>query len=347
MRRRSRVARAESIKKSIEGTEDQASPVGQLPLSREVEHSNSDKEVSYETKGAFRLKRKTGNFEFRFPKSLSQPEPIWCPGDGFSSDEARPNFIFSMTGTHKQRRSQPLPGVGKLPVESERVAKEDDCGQQPNRSRVQYLTQYDLKNRRSTAKEIWPTLQNFTEDLVVRERNPMVLDNEVIIRSTVSPEPTPVPRPREAFGYVPPTTRKRKHSDFENFGRRHQDRVPTPFVGLESQGTRVNQSGSSSDEDDEDEDEEIEREYSPDEVEFVPATRYDEGDNEDEESSQHEEDPSSVQSREPSPEGGLEGSASSDQDAKPEGTEWDQNHIPWAAGDVARQMLQHTSQAFS
>ncbi|KAI1759656.1 hypothetical protein GGR53DRAFT_512887 [Hypoxylon sp. FL1150] len=345
VRRRSN---AETIKRSIEESEDRTSPVvGQLPLSGEVEHSKSDEEARYEVKGAFRLKRK---FEFRFPKPLSQPEPLWHPGDGFSSDEAKPNFIFSMTGTHKQKRPRPLPGVGKLQVEPENIAKEDDRGREPNRSRVQYLTQYSLKSSHSTAKEIWPTVHNFSEELVMRTRSPAALATEVIIRSTISPEPTPVPRLREEFGYIPPSSRKRKHSDFENFGRRVRDRVVTPFGNPESQSSYISQSENGHDE--EDEGEEMKVEYAPEEIEVIPAMRYDESGNEEEESSQCEEVPAIASSQERSYEGSHQGRAegsttSGREDAKPEGTEWDPNRIPWAAGEVARHMLQFASQNFS
>lgn len=326
----------ESRKRSrVDGAENQASPLlAQLPLSGDVETHNSDGEVIYEKKGAFRLKRNKANLEFRFPKSLSQPEPLWRAGDGFSSDEAKPNFMFSMTGTHKQKKPRLLLGIGKLQLESEKIAKEDASGRHLKRSKAQHLTEYDMERRRSVAKDIWPTVENFAEELVVRTRNPTVPDNEIIIPSTIPPKPTPVPRPRELLKYVPPSSRKRKHSEFENFGRRLQAHVSASAGNLEPRGAHFNQLEIENDE--EYEDEEREGEYEIEEDESMPVTRHGGGDVEGEEYSSYDgSDSDTSHDRGPSP---VDSTASGLEDASSEEAESYLNDMP-IAEYVAQQAL--------
>ncbi|KAI1775041.1 hypothetical protein F4818DRAFT_417601 [Hypoxylon cercidicola] len=342
-RKRPKVDGVGNIRRSLEVTKDRADPLlAQLPLSGDVKHHHSEDEATYEKKGVFRLKKNTGNFEFRFPKSLSQPEPLWRAGDGFSSDEAKPDFTFSMTGTHKQKRPRPLPGIGKLQLESEKMTREDAFGRHAKRSKTQHLTQYDVVHSRSEAKDIWPTAENFAEELVVRMRNPTVPDNEVIIPSTVLPKPTPVPQPRERLEYVPSSLRKRNHSEFENFGRRLQTHLLASTGDLESQGTHINQPDIGDDEEYEEYDgEETEGEYTIEEDESVSITGGSESD--DEEHRNHGE---KVASASYSPEYSPEDSTTSGlEDVKSEETESHLDDI-WTAGDLARQYLQF-SQALS
>ncbi|XXG98234.1 hypothetical protein Hte_004557 [Hypoxylon texense] len=324
-RKRSGVDGVGDIKESFNVTKNRADPLlAQLPLSGDVETHNSDGEATYEKKGAFRLKRNPANLEFRFPKSLSQPEPLWRAGDGFSSDEAKPNFIFSMTGAHKQKRPRPLPGIGKLQLEAEKMAKEDTSGRHAKRSKTRHLTEYDMERRRGAAKDIWPTVENFAEELVVRTRNPIVPDHENIIPSTISPEPTPVPQPRPLLEYVPPSSRKRKHSEFENFGRRLQAHGSMFADSPEPRGAHINQLDIGNDE--EYDDEEKEEEYGMEEDEPVSETRYGGDDDEDEEYSSYDESVHGTAcSQEPSSEdsaaSGLEDASSEEAESYPADTQ--------------------------
>ncbi|KAI1386678.1 uncharacterized protein F4822DRAFT_444992 [Hypoxylon trugodes] len=209
---------AENIKKSFKVTKgSDALVIQQLSLSSTAEHNNE--EIAYERKGAFRLKKNKRVGQFRFPKSKSQPEPLWRAGDGFTGDEARPDFVFPMARLNKQR-SRSLPGVGKLQLETENESTLEPSGLRSDRPKATNLSQLEMKRRRGPPKDVWPTRDNFTEELAVRKRNPTVPEGETIIPSTVPFRPAPSPHVRETYSYNRPSTLKRKHSDFENFGQR-------------------------------------------------------------------------------------------------------------------------------
>ncbi|KAI0387997.1 hypothetical protein F5Y04DRAFT_286909 [Hypomontagnella monticulosa] len=218
-----------SIKKLLGVTKETERPgrpaAALLPLSLEVESHDNDGKAVYEQKGAFRLKKNEGNRQFRFPKSLSQPEPLWRAGDGFSVDEARPGFVFLMTGAHGRGRSRSVPGIGKLPLESENVSGENLRALGTTCPKVQRLSQYDTKRRRGAAKDVWPTRDNFSEEIPSRKRDPTILENQKVIPSTIPPPSLFVPasRAKETFDYKPPAAKTRQHSDFENFGKRLRD----------------------------------------------------------------------------------------------------------------------------
>ncbi|KAI2621265.1 hypothetical protein GGR54DRAFT_639395 [Hypoxylon sp. NC1633] len=213
------------IKESLKVTKCPVQPIiAQLSLSGDDgERNGKCGKVRYEQKGAFRLKKDKREDKFRFPKPCSQPEPLWRAGDGFSSDEARPDFVFNMAGTHKQKKARLLPGIGKLELESEDVSKKAPRQSGTIRSKVQRSSQYETQHRRSVAKDVWPTRENFAEELEVRKQDSTVPVSQKRIDSIIMPQATPEPRARETFEYKPPTGRKRMHSDFENFGQHLQN----------------------------------------------------------------------------------------------------------------------------
>ncbi|KAI1208385.1 uncharacterized protein F4807DRAFT_468643 [Annulohypoxylon truncatum] len=216
------VDKSESIKKSLKVTKGPKQLVVPPLLLPEGVEDDKDDEKTYERKGVFKLKRDKGPNKFRFPKPHSHPEPLWRAGDGFSVNEARPNFAFSMTGTHKQMKPKSTPGVGELQLETYDGNEEDPHRSGVDRLKNQRLLRYEMKHRRGVVKDVWPTIDNFSEELEVRKRNPTVPANEKIIPSTLRPQPTPVPQARETLVYNSisiPMPRKRRSSDFENFGR--------------------------------------------------------------------------------------------------------------------------------
>ncbi|KAI1460303.1 hypothetical protein F4805DRAFT_478808 [Annulohypoxylon moriforme] len=217
------IERSESIKRSLKVTKgSKLSVVPPLSLSGGTEDEDrGEEEETYERKGVFRLKKDKGPDEFRFPKSQSHPEPLWRAGDGFAAGEARPDFAFLMTGKQKQKKSRSTPSVGELQLETNDGNEEGPRRSGGSRRKNQRFSHYEVKHRRGVAKDVWPTIDNFSEELEVRKWNPTVPANEKIISSTVKPQPTPVPRARDTFEYnPPPITRKRRDSDFENFGGR-------------------------------------------------------------------------------------------------------------------------------
>ncbi|OTA94299.1 hypothetical protein M434DRAFT_384038 [Hypoxylon sp. CO27-5] len=294
--------RTESIKNSfatIKGPEKLIIPP--LPLSGNVDHDDGNGNIAYERRGSFRLKKSKTVDEFRFPKSPSQPEPIWRAGDGFSSDEAKPDFMFLVTSTHKQRRPGPLPGMGKLQLEVENPSKEDLHGLGISQPKVQRLSQYKIKRRRGAVKDVWPNRENFSEELDVRKRNPTVPEDGIIIPSTVPPQPTPKPRAREMSMYNPRPSRARKPSDFEHFGQRLQKSgEPSTTDDTEPRTMPIFHIGQL--EPGSGEECEYEEEYETGEdYEFMPSTNYNEEPDESEYYTTNHEDASCAsQSREPS-----------------------------------------------
>lgn len=209
-----------SVDESSQGTNSpETLASGELPLSGDVNQIANDEQVSYEQKGIFRLRKARKKAGFRFPKSQSQPEPIWRAGDGFSDDEAKPDFHFLMTGTHKQNRPRSLSGIGQLQLEIETSSQEKPHGSGTSCAKARGVSRYYMNNRRSPIKDVWPTKDNFVEELGARKPKHTVPRNEQTIPSTIIPQPSPEAQTREAIRYSPPRWRKRNHSDFENFGQ--------------------------------------------------------------------------------------------------------------------------------
>ncbi|KAI0847496.1 hypothetical protein F5Y00DRAFT_271047 [Daldinia vernicosa] len=210
------------IIKRTGSAKSQGVTIPQLPLTGHMECNDNSEQVTYERKGAFRIRTNKGNNKFRFPKPRGQPEPPWRAGDGFSGDEARPSFLFFMTSTHKQRSPELLPGMGKLQLESEVTNKGHVRGSRLSGSKFQHSTptQRVIKNRRGIAKDVWPTKENFVEELGPRHRRSTTLETQGAISSNMLTQPTFLtPQNQGIFSYKPSTLRKRKRSDFENFGR--------------------------------------------------------------------------------------------------------------------------------
>ncbi|KAI1638095.1 hypothetical protein F4809DRAFT_601245 [Biscogniauxia mediterranea] len=189
---------------------------------------------SYVAKGNFLLHKARESDEFRLPKAKSQPDPIWRPGDGFSGDEARPDFIFSMTGSRKRKRSGSLSGIGKLQVEAEKVGKNSPSSPAANRPRIEHMMQRRMNYRSSGMKEIWPTLENFEDASISLSPKREELASEKNSCQTLSPLPSPASVPKSVGHYVVP--RNRGPFDFENFGRPTQLLPGDPIGGLPQYG---------------------------------------------------------------------------------------------------------------
>ncbi|KAI0161006.1 hypothetical protein GGR52DRAFT_562517 [Hypoxylon sp. FL1284] len=250
-----------------------------------------------------------------------------------------------MTGAHKQKRPRPLPGVGKLELEADNPVQ-DVSGRPARRPGAPHLTQYDMRLRRGAAKDVWPTVQNFAEELAVRKRNPAVPENEKITPSTLTPQPTPVPETRESIRlrHVPPlSSRQRAHSEFENFGRRLQTQIPASVGNSGAPVAHVDQPDNECDgEHDEYEEGETGEEYELEEDEGMSSDRGEDDTEQDKERSHDEEASDSVHNQE-SPRENLV--TSRQEDAGPGETEAYTGDL-WANGDIAREFLE-SSQAFS
>ncbi|KAI1277954.1 hypothetical protein F5Y07DRAFT_398100 [Xylaria sp. FL0933] len=171
---------------------------------------------SYVTKGSFRLRTDRQLGEFRFPKSRSQPELIWSAGDGFSDDEARPQFTSPMTRKNKRKRSRSLSAFGQLSLEAEDTLKSTPKGTASSQLRLK-----GLRGQVSgMAKDAWPTRESFMEPSISKQSGTIISQDSNVNESTPpSHQPcssTSMPEMKRAI------PRKREASYFENFGKRRR-----------------------------------------------------------------------------------------------------------------------------
>ncbi|KAI8628307.1 hypothetical protein F5Y19DRAFT_476713 [Xylariaceae sp. FL1651] len=191
----------------------------ECPLSSDTDNS-CDGDISYVAKGAKWLQKNRGPNEFRFPEYISQPEPTWRAGDGFSGDEARPHFTFLMTGKHKRKRSRSLSALGQLSVDDEISIKNDAIVPNDSRLRQGPTNKLQIKSRSTEVKSTWPTRENFAESSVSKISRRNIPDDRSVISSTEPFESAHAPVAKLELRQAIP--RKRQASDFENFGQRNR-----------------------------------------------------------------------------------------------------------------------------
>ncbi|KAI1420937.1 hypothetical protein F5Y12DRAFT_790776 [Xylaria sp. FL1777] len=193
---------------------------------------------SYVTKGEFRLHNYQEPGEFRFPKSRSQPESIWKTGDGFSDDEARPQFVFPMTRKRKRRRSRSLSAFGQLSLYTEAALEHNP--EEPTSTRSHLKESYRLWGRvGEMMKDLWPTRENFMEPSVAKKPRNIVTENYSTIES--APPFNPIFSSMSTPKVKQTVQRKRQASDFENFGKRGLRSQSRHRKRLSSSSTRVQQ----------------------------------------------------------------------------------------------------------
>lgn len=112
---------------------------------------------------------------YRFPVKR-ETEPLWQSGDGFSDDEAVPDFLFYATGHKKRAKQTSLPGFGTLPLLP--ISDEDSTGARNSqkRQKVEQAGYVQLATKlREGAKDPWPTFENFVESkLPARTKQPPI-----------------------------------------------------------------------------------------------------------------------------------------------------------------------------
>lgn len=74
--------------------------------------------------------------------------------------------------------------------------------------------------RRKTVKDLWPTRDNFSEDLVVQKPGAVAIKDGNIVQST--PLFSPTPMPSSTLEMKQAKLQKRRASDFENFRRKRR-----------------------------------------------------------------------------------------------------------------------------
>ncbi|KAG4219147.1 hypothetical protein PC116_g32373 [Phytophthora cactorum] len=112
--------------------------------------------------------------------------------------------------------------MGKLQLESETGYKDDVGGSRISCSNSQHprLAQSETGRQRSIAKDVWPTKDNFAEELGPRHQRSIALKDQEVISSAILAPSTQPPQKKDTIFHQPLPIRVRKHSDFENFGRR-------------------------------------------------------------------------------------------------------------------------------
>lgn len=188
---------------------------------------NDDDATSHSTKGIFWLPQFRGPEELRFPESRSQPESSWALGDGFSGDEAQPEFMFLMTGRRKRKRSRSLSALGQLTLEPANASIGDEVGSALGRSSNKRRQVLQVKDRRSEVRDLWPTRENFAEGLVSKRTEDKTPEKHTTI------QPTPPGTASTSGNIRPAVPRKRQPSAFWNFGRskqRSQSRAGVDFT---------------------------------------------------------------------------------------------------------------------
>ncbi|KAI1150657.1 hypothetical protein F4825DRAFT_452254 [Nemania diffusa] len=186
----------------------------ECPSSTNPDDSVNDASL-YVKRGVFRLSHYRGPETFRVPKSRSQTESTWHTGDGFSDDELETNIVLLMAGKQKRKRSGSLSAFGQLSVEAGDVV--DNNAARALSSRKHQLHGLRGKMYRAGAKDVWPTRENFTENLKVQKPRDMAVEDHGITQST--PPFNPISRSLSSQKIKQTIPLKRRPSHFENFGR--------------------------------------------------------------------------------------------------------------------------------
>ncbi|KAI0132673.1 hypothetical protein BJ170DRAFT_680554 [Xylariales sp. AK1849] len=204
--------------RSTKGRKRRAKPadgslLDQLTSSGQPDQTLKSRKSARIVKGVFLVKEDPKHDEFNFPASRSQPELSWRPGDGFSADEAKSDFMVFCTGKNKRKRPSSLPGMGNLSVESDPV-QSGSVRASGKRQRVSEFHHPQLL--RGEKKDAWPTYHDFMDSTLPNrpKRAPLAEDEEITIPDSFRPE-TRVFEPRSTIKFLPQYDKGAL--DFRNF----------------------------------------------------------------------------------------------------------------------------------
>ncbi|KAI0437374.1 hypothetical protein F4803DRAFT_570920 [Xylaria telfairii] len=156
---------------------DQGPPLGQVELPSSSNADGHVKDVSsYITKGPFRLYDYQSPKLFRFPKLRNQLDRSWRVGDGFSGDEATPDFTPLMTCKHKRKQSRSLPAFDQLSVEADYVGN-DTGAVTSSQSHIKRLHRPRGKVCATEVRELWPTRENFADSTITQNPTDATVEN--------------------------------------------------------------------------------------------------------------------------------------------------------------------------
>lgn len=128
---------------------------------------HQDEQRGYVPKGAYLVRKEPNSDQYRFPKASAKPQPTWVTGDGFSDAEAKPDFLFFVTGKRKRRPSSSLPGIGKLTTRMD-ATKSPSIRAHAKRARKDGAYQQKSELLRGEKRDMWPTRHDFIDSTLPR-----------------------------------------------------------------------------------------------------------------------------------------------------------------------------------
>ncbi|KAK8105730.1 hypothetical protein PG999_009089 [Apiospora kogelbergensis] len=206
--------------------------LGELPITQTANKSVRRDESVRVLKGGFVIKTPLAE-QYKFPKSSSQPGPVWRSGDGFSEDEADTDFLFYATGTRKRRRSRTLSRMGKLAIGAEET---ESPSIRPSNKRSRGIGIYEnIELLRGDQKEPWPNKTDF-EDCILSTRPkkaPQQDHDDIIIPATFRSQRGQSEVSGSTIKYIP--GHKKGLLDFANFRKSEVVKSTFPQDNLLSQ----------------------------------------------------------------------------------------------------------------
>lgn len=133
----------------------------ELILERKRRPHDAYRKTNFIVKGRFLVSAPINSYRFPVKRETG---PLWQSGDGFSDDEAVPDFLFYATGHKKRAKQTSLPGFGTLPLLP--ISDEDSTGirNSQKRQKVEQAGYVQLATKLCEgAKDPWPTFENFVE----------------------------------------------------------------------------------------------------------------------------------------------------------------------------------------
>ena len=209
---------------SDESIESQRLTPDELSLS-----GSEESDAGIERLGAFLLKNGRKESRFSLPRTNNRRKSTWLVGDGFSGDEGNPGFGLFGIVKRKRRRSRSRSRADQPETEPTVHRKT-----RTNRLDFNHSTDKISKHRRGPPKDIWPTLQNFSEEIIAQGADRTIPDSRPTAPEAPADEPLihhfngsrvkPIIEDYSIFQYVPP--QNKGAVDFENF-RRVRAQEPT------------------------------------------------------------------------------------------------------------------------
>ncbi|ETS83181.1 hypothetical protein PFICI_05057 [Pestalotiopsis fici W106-1] len=138
-------------------------------------------------KGGFLVSRNVQAENYLFPIRKGKPDPVWRAGDGFSDEEAAPDFLFYVTGQKKRMKPASTTDFGVLPL---LPAMDEHPGSIRHSRKRRKVGESSLIDRaallRGVANEPWPTYKNFMESSLPARTQQSLIQDHAAVRTHLS-----------------------------------------------------------------------------------------------------------------------------------------------------------------